>query len=164
MTNRSEMLAERVAQAHQDLLDLCLELDDEAWQTRLPGDGRTVATVVHHVATMLELEKNFIEQLASGEPIQGLTRAKLDGSNAQHAEQHPNPTRKEALDLMRRNSGKVLSTIRGLSDAELDRASPVSLHWNAPLTTQYFIEEHPLNHSYEHVAAIRSAIGTTKSP
>ena len=94
-----------MAQAHQDLLDLCLELDDEAWQTRLPGDGRTVATVVHHVATMLELEKNFIQQLASGEPIQGLTRAKLDGSNAQHAEQHPNPTRKKALDLMRRNSG-----------------------------------------------------------
>ena len=50
--------------------------------------------------------------------------------------------------------------IRGRSDAELDRASPVSLHWNAPLTTQYFIEEHPLSHSYEHAAAIRSAIGT----
>ena len=164
MTDRSEKLANRVAQAHQDLLDLCLELDDPAWQTRLPGDGRTVGVAVHHVGTLLSVEKELIGQLAAGHPIEDLTPGKLDELNAQHAQQHPSPTKEEALDLLRRNSREVLSTIRDLSDAELDRASSISLHWDAPLTTQYFIEEHPLSHSYEHAAAIRSALGTTDSP
>jgi hypothetical protein len=46
-----------------------------------------------------------------------------------------------------------------LTDGELDRAAPVSLHWDAPLTTQYFIEGHPLGHAYQHLASIRAAVG-----
>jgi hypothetical protein len=48
--------------------------------------------------------------------------------------------------------------IRGLSDEQLDRASPISLNWDAPLTTQFFIEDHPLSHSFRHLSSIRAAL------
>jgi hypothetical protein len=163
MGNRAEKLADRVEQGHRALLDLLAHLDQQGWETRVEGDGRTVTIVVHHVATMLGLEKNFIEQLASGEPSEGITHAKLHDMNAQHAQANADCTRDESIDLLKKNSLSVLAAIRGLSDEELDTASTISLHWSAPLTTQYFIEEHPLSHSYEHAAAIRNAAGSREA-
>jgi hypothetical protein len=48
--------------------------------------------------------------------------------------------------------------VRTLSDAELDRAFPVSLNADAPLTCQFFIEDHALRHSYHHLARIRATL------
>ena len=88
----------------------------------------------------------------------------VDQMNAQHSREHANCGREETLDLMQRNSALVVSAIRELSDAELDQAAPVSLHWDAPLTAQYFIEEHPLSHPYGHLASIRAAISSNRHP
>jgi hypothetical protein len=35
----------------------------------------------------------------------------------------------------------------------------VSLNADAPLTAQFFIEDHALRHSFQHLASIRSALG-----
>jgi hypothetical protein len=35
----------------------------------------------------------------------------------------------------------------------------VSLNADAPLTTQFFIEDHALRHSFHHLARIRAALG-----
>jgi hypothetical protein len=34
----------------------------------------------------------------------------------------------------------------------------VSLNSDAPLTCQFFLEDHPVRHSYHHLAAIRRAL------
>ena len=47
---------------------------------------------------------------------------------------------------------------RALSDEELDRAAPISLNADAPLTCQFFIEDHALRHSYHHLARIQEAL------
>ena len=82
--------------------------------------------------------------------------------NAEHAQAHGECSQQEALDLLRRNSALVVNAVRELTDEELDRAAPVSLPWNAPLTTQYFIEDHPLGHAYQHLASIQAALGTKR--
>ena len=54
------------------------------------------------------------------------------------------------------------AAIRALSDAELDRAAPVSLNSDAPLTCQFMLEDHAVRHSYHHLAKIKAALqGTT---
>ena len=64
----------------------------------------------------------------------------------------------EALGLLRRNSKAAADAIRQFSDEELDRAAPISLNADAPLTTQFFIEDHALSHSFHHLASIRAAL------
>ena len=44
------------------------------------------------------------------------------------------------------------------SDEELDRAAPVSLNSDAPLTCQFILEDHAVRHSYHHLARIRAAL------
>jgi hypothetical protein len=157
MSERAEVLAERIARGHRELVDFANTLSEADWRTDCPNEHRTVGVLIHHVASALPAELDLVKILASGQPITGVTIEKVDQMNAQHAQEHLHSSRQETLDLLQHNSALVVDAVRELSDAELDRAAPVSLHWDAPLTTQYFIEEHPLSHAYHHLVSIRAA-------
>lgn len=161
MIKRSEALAQRVEQGHNEMIALIESLPDEAWQSHIPGDSRPVGVIIHHVASLLPVETTLFQLLAAGESISGFTTEVVNKLNAQHANENAHATRHDTLALLKQNSAEVVAAIRALSDNELDQAAPVSLHWNAPLTTQYFIEEHPLSHSYKHAAHIREALDLT---
>ena len=153
-TQRSQALAERLEQGARALATLAGGLTDAQWQTRIPKDGRKVGVVVHHVATMYPLEIQLAQALAGGKAIGDA----VNDINAKHAAEHDGVTKEAALDLLRRNSAAAAAAIRALSDAELDKAAPVSLNSDAPLTCQFFIEDHALRHSFYHLAKIRGAI------
>jgi hypothetical protein len=160
MGRRAEALAERVAQGHRELIEIIKGCSEGEWRTHIPDEGRPVGVLVHHVASMLPAEVDLVKVLASGKSITGVTMEMVDHINAEHADENGQVSKGETLELLRRNSKMAVAAIRELSDEELDRAAPVSLHANAPLTTQYFIEDHPLGHSFHHLASIRATLGS----
>jgi len=164
MSKRSNALADRLEQGARALAETAMALTDEEWTTRLPGDGRPIGVVVHHVATMYPLEIQLAQQLAQGNPIAGVTWAAVHEINATHAREHANVTKTEALDLLERESAAAAAAIRALSDAELDRAAPISLNADAPLTCQFMLEDHAVRHSWHHLAAIRRALAAEERP
>ncbi len=163
MSTRTQALAKRVEQGASELLAFVETLSEAEWQAACPGDGRPVGVVVHHVASAYPVEVDLVRQLASGQAIAGVTGEGINQMNAQHAEQHAHASKAETLDLLRHNSALAADAIRALSDEELDRASLVSLNSNAPLTTQFFVEDHPLGHSFHHLAGIRAVIDAGSS-
>jgi hypothetical protein len=62
------------------------------------------------------------------------------------------------LEVVVNNRAPAAAAIRAFGDAELDRAAPVSLNANAPLTCQFMLEDHAIRHSYHHLARIRGAV------
>ena len=158
LIRRAEKLAERLEQGAGSLAALAEGLNDTQWQTRVPGDGRKVGVLVHHVANMYPLEIQLAQQLAQGQPISGVTWADVHALNARHADENAAVTKDAALDLLRRNSADAAAAIRALSDDQLDSAAAVSLNEDAPLTCQFFLEDHAVRHSYHHLARIRAAL------
>lgn len=158
MNRRADALAWRVEQGHQELVNLIEQLSDEDWKKEIPGDGRTVGVVIHHVASVLPIETSLFKKIAAGDAIEGVTIQGVAEMNAQHARDHAQCTKEETLALLKQNSALVGEAIRSLSDVELDQAAPVSLHWHAPLTAQYFIEDHPLSHSRHHLSMIQALV------
>ena len=67
-------------------------------------------------------------------------------------------TKEQALDLLRRNSAAAAAAVRAMSDEELAQAAPVSLYAGAPLTCQFFIEDHALRHSFHHLGKVQAAV------
>jgi len=157
-SRRAEALAERLEQGARMLADFAATLTDAEWQTRLPKDGRKIRTIVHHVASQYMLEIKVALIVVAGQPVKGLTNADVDAVNAAHAKEFENATKAQALALLKQNSADVAATIRALSDEDLDRAVPVSLYEDAPLTCQMVLEDHAVRHSYHHLAIIRSAL------
>ena len=158
MSQRADALAERLELGARVLAALANRLTEAEWQTRIPKDGRKVGVVVHHVATMYPLEIQLAETLAAGRPIEGVTWDAIHQLNAEHAAKNAAVTKEEALDLLRRNSAAAAAAIRALGDEALDRASSVSLNADAPLTCQFFLEDHAVRHSYHHLERIRGAL------
>lgn len=158
-STRANALAERLEQGARALIDFASNLTDEQWQTRIPHDGRKVGVVVHHVGNMYPLEIQLMEKIAAGEPIVGVTPVEVAQINAEHAQERDGVTKEEALDFVRRNSEAAAAAIRALSDEELETAAPNSYYGGAPLTCQFWVEDHPLRHSFHHLAVIRRALG-----
>ena len=157
-TARANALAERLEQGANALAALAKGLSDKEWQTAIPGDGRKIGVVVHHVASMYPIEIKLAQVLASGQPVTGVTWADVHAINAAHAKENDGVTKDAALDLLRQNSTAAAAAIRALTDAELDSAAPLSLNADAPLTCQFMLEDHAVRHSYHHVAKIRAAL------
>jgi hypothetical protein len=155
---RANALADRLEHGARALADAASTLTEAEWQLSIPGDGRKVGVVVHHVATMYPLEIQLAQALARGNPVEGVTWEVVHEMNARHAREHDAVTKEAALDLLRRNSAAAARAIRALADDELDRAAAVSLNADAPLTCQFMLEDHAVRHSYHHLARIRVAL------
>jgi hypothetical protein len=158
MSNRSVVLADRLEQGVRALISFTSQLTDDEWRRPVPHDWRTVGIVVNHVATIMPLEVDLAMTVVGGKAVVGLTWDTVHQLNAENARENRDIGREEALDLLRKNSGAAATTIRGLTDADLDRAAPVSMYSDAPLTAQFLLEDHAVRHSYHHLSKIRLAV------
>jgi hypothetical protein len=158
MSKRTYELARRLELGALALEAFAGSLTDIEWQSRVPHDGRKIGVVVHHVASMYPIEIQLAQLLANGQPIEGVTPQVVDQINAAHAKEFDRVTKEEAVALLKKNSAAASAAIRALTDDELDAAAPVSLNSNAPLTCQFFLEDHAVRHSYHHLARIRAAL------
>ena len=159
MIQRAQALADRIEQGADALAAFARTLSPAEWKMPVPKDGRTIGVIVHHVANVYPLEVQLAQTLAAGKPIAGVTWDAVHEMNAQpcagarggrkgrgvgsSSTQQPGGRRGRAND----------------SDEALDRAAPVSLNADAPLTCQFFVEDHALRHSFHHLARIRAALG-----
>jgi hypothetical protein len=159
MSHRSEALADRLEAGAAALAAFASTLSETEWQTRLPKDGRKVGVVVHHVASMYPIEIHLATLLAGGKPVTDVTWDAVDTINRDHAEKNDGVTKEAALALLETASAAAAAAIRAFTDEQLDRAAPVSLNSDAPLTCQFMLEDHAVRHSYHHLAGIRAALG-----
>jgi len=157
-SRRAAALADRLEAGVRALAEFARGLDEERWQLRTPRDGRKVGVIVHHVASMYPIEMELAGKLAAGQAITDVTWDDVDAINAEHAAKFDGATKAETVDLLLRNSAAAADAIRALSDEELDRASPISLDGDAPLTCQYFLEYHPVRHAWHHLGRLRAAV------
>lgn len=155
---RANALADRIIQGATALINYVNGLSVSDWRTLVLNDGRTIGVVVHHVASTYPMEIELARLLASGRPITEATTDVVNQMNAKHAQEFAAVGKKETLELLRRNSAAAAESVRAFTDAELEKSATVSLNADAPLTAQFFIEDHALRHSFHHLAGIRATL------
>ena len=159
-SQRAEALAQRLEEGARRLAAFASTLTEAEWRTSFgTTDKRKIGVIVHHVASIYPLEIQLAQVLATGKPVTDVTWEAVAQVNAGHAAENEGVTKQAALELLARNSAEAAAAIRRLSDAELAQAAPVSLYGDAPLTCQFFLEDHAVRHSYHHLARIRKALG-----
>ncbi len=151
-------LADRLEAGARALATFARTLSEDEWQAVVPGDGRRVGVIVHHVASVYPIEVQLAEMIAAGTPIVGVTWDTVHQMNAAHAAEHGGTSKAEALSLLAENSAAAATAIRALTGEELARAVPVSLYADAELTCQFLLEDHAVRHSYHHLARLRAAV------
>lgn len=158
MNKRADALATRVERGAEELAAYVAGLTDSEWRTPV-ADGRTVGVIVHHVASVYPIEIQLAKAIATGNSVEDITWDAVNTMNGEHAAAFAEVSKDEALDLLKQNSTNASAAVRQFSDEDLDRAAPFGLSFGAPVTAQFVIEDHPLRHSWHHLARIRSALG-----
>jgi len=162
MSRRAELLADRIEEGARGLAAFVEGLSEADWKTPMSGSGkdrRTVGVIVHHVAFVYPIEVDLAKAIAAGKAVTDVTWDAVAKLNAGHANDQASVTRAAALDLLRKNSREAAAAVRAFTDAELDGAAPFALAYGAPVTAQFVIEDHPVRHSWHHLARIRAALG-----
>ena len=158
MSNRAKVLAQRIAAGAENIAVLAEGLTEAQWASPIAPDGRKAGVMIHHVASMYPIEVDIARKLGGGESIAGLGWSDIAAINAKHAQDNAGVTKKEAVDLVRQNGKAAAEAIAQFTDEMLDSGGTISLYGNPPLTCQFWIEDHPLRHSWHHVAKIRAAL------
>ena len=159
MSRRAELLAARIEEGAAGLAAFAEGLSDAEWGAPAsPTDRRTVGQIVNHVALVYPIEVDLARAIAGGKAVTDVTWQVVAELNAGHAREHAQVTKPEALELLRKNSRRAAETVRAFSDEELDRATPFSLSFGAPVTAQFVVEDHAVRHSWHHLARIRTAL------
>lgn len=114
--------------------------------------------IVHHVASVYPIEVQLAQAIAGGKAVTDVTWDVVAGLNAAHARDHRGVSKTETLELLRQNSCEAACAVRSFTDDDLDRAAPFSLSFGAPVTAQFFIEDHAVRHSWHHLAGIKKAL------
>ena len=77
--------------------------------------------MAYHIANALRLGSAWLERARRGEPIPG---DDLDVFNAEEALEHAGATREEVLELVNRQRGPAVETLRSLTEAEWEITVP----------------------------------------
>ena len=157
MKNRAHALASRIEQGAQQLAAYAEQLTDSQWETKV-GDGRTVGVVVHHVASVYPIEVSLARLIADSKSVEEVTWDVVNKMNGDHAIEFAAISKRDAIGLLQSNSIEAAAAVREFSDEDLDQAGPFGLTYGAPVTAQFVIEDHPVRHSWHHLARIRAAL------
>ena len=158
MSTRAEELARRVERGAAELIAAVEGLSAAEWSAICSDEQRSVGVLVHHVGAAYPDEAEIITALASEGGMPDLTWDVVNQGNREEASSHTEVDKATALALVQENVATAAGLVRGLSDAQLDRVAPTDLHWGAPLTVQFFVEQHPIAHPYMHLESIRAAL------
>src|ERR1700722_18446903 len=159
---RARLLADRIEQGAAGLAAFAEALSDAEWSapvTEGGKKGRSVGVIVHHVASVYPIEVDLARLIASGKAVTDVTWEAVAEMNSKHALDNAAISKAATLDLLRRNSREAAAAVRLFTDEQLDQAAPFSLSFGAPVTAQFVIEDHPVRHSWHHLARLRKALG-----
>ena len=159
MGARGETFAKQFESKAQEATAVFEKLSDADWKKTTSAEKWPVGVTAHHIASSHQGIGGIMKALADGKSGPSIPMEGLHQMNAKHAHEHGTVSKGDALDLLRRNSKAAADAVRALTDDELDSAATVSLNGDAPLTAQFFIEDHALRHSFHHLAKIRATVG-----
>ena len=157
---RAGRLADRIEEGAAGLAAFAEGLTAEEWARPVSKtDSRTVGVIVDHVANVYPIEIDLARAIASGKDVTDVTWEVVAGVNAKHAGERGSVPKAAAIERLRKAAHDAAEAVRAFSDEDLDHAARFSLSFGAPMTAQFVIEDHPVRHSWHHLAKIRTALG-----
>ena len=158
MSARADSLAKQFEARAAEMTKALGQLTEADWKKVTDAEKWPVGVTAHHVAGSHEPIAGIVKTVAAGQSIPNFTMAMLDESNAKHAREFAGCTKAETLALHEKGVATAAATVRGLSDAELERSGTVIT--GAPaMTAQQVIEGILISHIGEHLGSIQKTVG-----
>ncbi|HET9199671.1 MAG TPA: DinB family protein [Dehalococcoidia bacterium] len=148
--SKGEDYARRFDEANKEFIAAVENCPDERWTGEAAGEERSVATVAHHVASSHKFIAERTQMLAAGEQ---LTPPDIDAMNAEHASEHPNPSKDEVVQLLRQNGARAAEIYRAVPDEGLDKS--IEIPGRGKFSVQDMMEMVAIGHPRMHMESLK---------
>jgi DinB family protein len=157
MSRRANELAARFAALNDEIIATVDGCDDDAWNRISAEEAWPARVIARHIATAHQAFADVVEAMSAGaDPFANFSQEALDRGNAEQARANATVGKDETLAALRTNGAMAERAIRSLSDAELDRITP--LFDGRELTVGHVVESIVIGHPASHLASIRATI------
>jgi uncharacterized damage-inducible protein DinB len=154
---RAAELADDLKQANEELLSLLIGIDSEQWQRQVPGDGRSVGVIAHHVAVSHPFVMGIARSVAAGGEIP-LTWERVHEANAQHAKDQADCGLETTLALLREANTETVAAVARFDDSSLSRSASDPLRDGGVTSAGDVVRLYMIDHARFHLGAIRTAV------
>ncbi|MBI1848553.1 MAG: DinB family protein [Candidatus Rokubacteria bacterium] len=158
MGARAEALAKKYEAKVDETTAVIEKLSDADWKTVTTAEKWPVGVVAHHVAGAHQGLGGLVKAIGSGQQLGNMTMDDIHAMNAKHAQEFASVGKAETLALHKKNAAAAAATVRGLSDAELDRSGTV-LKGMPAMSAEQLAAGLLVGHMDEHLASIRATVG-----
>ena len=158
MASRAEDLARQFDAKASEATGVLERLSDADWNKVTTAEQWSVGVTAHHIAVSHELIAGIIKTLAEGQPGPNISMDVIHQMNAKHAQDHATCTKTETLAAHKQGAAAAAAVVRGLSDAQLDRAGAV-LAGLPPMSAGQLAGGLLVGHVDEHLGSIRATVG-----
>lgn len=156
MGARSQALAEKFAAAHSELVETVESIPDDKWQLTCQNDERPVGVVAHHIGSSYLPMFEAVRMAGSGQPVPAMSWEMINSMNAQHAIEHANCSKDDALEVIRTYGSHVQQELAGMDDSQLDREVRFPLIGTDDLIVESMLEGLVIGHIGMHLPHIKA--------
>jgi len=157
MNEQAQELAQRFEQANAEAIGVVEGCPEEQWRAHHAGEGRSVNVLAHHIAVGHHAIAEWVQGIATGQPLPALTMESFTEPNAQHARQFVNVTKPEVITELQQQGAAAARLVRGLSDEQLDRTGELL---GQQRRARDVIEGILIGHVRSHLRSIHEALAT----
>ncbi len=159
MSERAERLAAQFEEVNQELIAFVGDCSAAQWRLVTEAEQWSVGVVLRHVARSFEVYPALIERVASGKSLPAhYTWDDIHRSNAEQAIAWADCTKDETRALLREQGNALASSVRPLSDTQLDRTATSPLTGDV-LTTQQ-LADGMIEHARIHLDSARATVAS----
>jgi hypothetical protein len=149
--SKGEECARQFEEINQQFIRAVEDCPDGRWTGKAAGEERSVATVAHHVASSHAFIAERVQQLAGGGQ---LTPPDIDALNAEHAREHPSPSKEEVIGLLKENGAQAAGIYRSISDDNLQHSIDIPGRGN--FSVKDMMEMVAIGHPRMHMESLQS--------
>lgn len=150
-----------IREAASELRDFVAGCSESAWLEPVPGDGRPVGVLSHHIATGIDLSAQWLAAVRSGLPLPGaLTFEENDQRNQEHAARNAKTRPADVLELLAATAPNLQSQVTATPAGSLDELASVNEMFGRRWTIRGLLEV-SLGHITGHLADLRAVAANT---
>jgi hypothetical protein len=158
MSKRALDLSKRIESFRDNVIAYVDTLSGEEWNAKCDWEQWTAGVTARHLGAGHFGIFRLLGMIVQGKELPQLTMDQINAMSGKDAREHPDCTKAEALEHLRKNGAELAAFVAGLSDEELDRKGSMPAFGGA-VTLNQMVDYVIFQSAQEHFDSIKTAVG-----
>jgi len=158
MSQRAENISGRIKTFSEKVIAFVENISKNDWTKKCEWEEWPVGATAYHMGAGHFAIYDLAGMIVRGEDLPSLNMDQINAMSKKQAQEHADCTKTEALEVLRKNSTKMIAYAAGLTDDELDRKGSMPA-FGGDVTTEQLIGFIIFESAVQHFDSMKAAVG-----